>query len=329
MAVAGGLNSQMGVKAESVVGTAVTVDRFPEFGNESLKQDIERIEYMALRPTRRVLANHQWVPGRQSVSGEIELPVMNNGMALLFKHALGAVATSTPGGGTLSRDHKCTVGALDGLALTIQIGRTDTSGTTRAFTYAGCKITGWELGNDTQGQLMLKLSIDGMSETTATALATASYAAGLVPFSYTKGALTVGGSAIDVLDWSLAGENNLATERFFIRATTPGQKKEQLEGMGAREYTGTITADFESLTAYNRFVNGTEAAFTATYTGAIIEGAISYTVTVSLPCIRFDGETPSVSGPELLTQSLPFKVLDSGSADGPVVVTLRNTDTAP
>ena len=326
--VAGGLNSQLGVAEEATVGTAVTPARFYEFGNESLNLSIERIEYMGLRPTRRVLGTSNWVEGRRGVEGDVEVPVMNKGMALLFKHALGAVTTTTPVGGTTARDHKCTVGALDGKGLTVQVGRTDMTGTTRAFTYAGCKVTEWELAGSTDSQLMLKLSLDGMSETTATALAAASYPTGLAPFSYLTGALTVGGSAFDVTEFSLTGNNSLATDRYMIRATTPGSKKEQLEGAGVREYGGSLSAEFSDLTAYNRFVNGTVGALTITYTGAIIEAAIAYKVAVNLPAVRFDGETPSVSGPELLAQPLPFKVLDDNSVDGPVVVTITNTDTA-
>jgi hypothetical protein len=56
---------------------------------------------------------------------------------------------------------------------------------------------------------------------------------------------------------------------------------------------------------------------------------IPYSFTVSCPDIRFDGETPTVGGPEMLEQSLPFKVVDDSEADGPVVITVVNTDTAP
>jgi hypothetical protein len=329
MPVAGGLNSQLGYKAETTWGTAVTVDRFAEFDSESLKLDIERVEHMGLRPTRRVLGANNWQPSRKSVSGDIEKVIQTKGDALWFAHALGAVATTTPSGGSTSRSHKCTVGAIDGKGLTIQVGRTSTDGTTRAFTYAGCKIPSWEISGEENDWLKATFSIDGKSETTATALASASYPTGLSDYVWTQAVLSIAGSEVPVKGFSLSGENNLDTERFRLRSTTPAEKLEQLEGNGMREYSGSITADFTDLTAYNRFVNGTMATLTIVYTGAIIEGVIPYSFTVSCPDIRFDGETPTVGGPEMLEQSLPFKVVDDSEADGPVVITVVNTDTAP
>jgi hypothetical protein len=323
-------NPQLGIVEETTFGTPPTVTRFYDYGSASLKQDIERIEYMGLRPNRKSLGLGNWVPGRIGVTGDIELPVMNNSMALWFKHCLGSVATTTPTGGTTTRDHKCTQGTLDGKSLTIQEGIPPISGAAQAFTWSGCKIAKWGLKHDTQSQLMLTLSIDGSVESTAVGLATASYAAGLTPYAYTKGVITVAGSSFDVKDWSLDADNGLATDRYFIRSTTPGSKKEQLEAGGIREYTGSLTAEFTDTTAYNRFVNGTAAALTAVYTGATIEGALNYQITVSLGSVRFDGETPAVGGFDIVEQPLPFKVLDDPAVlDGPVVVVVRCTDTAP
>ena len=322
MAIAGGLSAQIGIAEEVTPGTAVTVDRFFEFTSESLALDIERIESAGLRPNRRVLGASDWVAGRQGVSGDIELEVQPNGFGVLLKHMLGSVATTTPGGATNARLHTASIGTLDGDSLTIQVGRTGVDGTTRAFTYAGCKINEWELAAEVDGFLMLTLGIDGMTETTGTALATASYASTNVPLAWTQGAITVAGSAFDVTSFSLEGSNNLATDRYFISATTPNTKRQQLEHE-LREYTGTIEAEFTDLTAYNRFVNGTTAAVTATFTGAIIEGALPYKVTVTIPTVRFDGETPNVGGEGIIGVSLPFKVV----ADD-MTISVQNTDSA-
>lgn len=330
MAVAGGLNSQFGLVAETTVGVGATPSRFYDFGQEGVEQTIEQIEYQALRPTRRMLADSSTVPGKTSASGDVDLPVMTKGFGLIFKHCLGAVATSTPGGGTLTRDHKCTFGALDGLSWTVQVGRTDVGGTTRAFTYSGVKVASWELTHDISSMLMLKLSLDGMAETTATALASASYPTAIVPYAFTRGVVSVAGSGFDVMDWNLKCDNKLATDRFFIRSTTPGSKKEQLEGAGMREATGNLTADFTDLTAYNRFVNGTLATLTMVYTATTaIEATFFPTLTITVDKVRFDGKTPVVTGPELLKQSLPFKVLDASAADGPIAITVRSSDTLP
>lgn len=328
MAIAGGLSAQLGLKAETTVGTAVTPDRFFEFNSESLQQEIERIESGGLRPSRRVVSKR--FAGRKGVGGDIELEITNKGQALLWKHILGSVATTTPASGTNSRDHLATVGALDGLGLTIQVGRTGTDGTTRAFTYAGCKVAAWELSGEADGIPVLSLTIDGMSETTATALATAAYPTGLEPLVFTQGTLSVGGSELLVKQFSLAGDNHLYTDRYYLTATNPGRKHEQIEGVGMREYTGSLTADFKDLTAYNLFVNKTQSSLAITYTSTTaIEGSLYYSLTVTVPAIEFDGETPTVGGAEIIEQSLPFKVIDTGNANGPVQVTVRSDDSTP
>lgn len=321
MAIAGGLSAQLGIAEEVTPGTAVTPDRFYEFNSESLALDIERIESAGLRPNRRVLGASDWVAGRQGVSGDIELEVQPNGFGRLIKHMLGSVATTTPSGATNARLHTGTIGALDGDSLTIQVGRTGVDGTTRSFTYAGCKINEWELSCSVDEFLMLTLGIDGMTETTATALASAAYPSVNVPLVWTQGAVTVAGSAFDVTAFSLSGSNGLATDRYFISATTPNSKRQQLEST-LREYTGTLEAEFTDLTAYNRFVNGTTAALTATFTGPLIEGALNYSVTITLPTVRFDGETPSVDGEGIIGVSLPFKVLSDD-----ITIAVQNTDT--
>lgn len=321
------LQDQLGIAEETTVGTAVTPTRFLDFGQESITQSIERIEYVDIRPGRRVLGSGSWVPGRVGIGGDFEMAVKNKDFGLIAKHALGNIATTTPTGATSTRDHKATVGNIDGKSLTIQVGRTGVNGVTVPFTYAGCKFDQWTLSHDTSGQLMFKATVDGMSETTATGLATASYSTGVVPWPFTKVVLSIGGTAVDVTEWDLTGNNNLAKDRYFMRGTTPGSKKEQLEGF--REYTGNVKAEWTDTTLYQRFVNGTTAALQAVYTGAVIEGALSYQLTVTLDTVRFDGTTPNVQAMGIHEQTLPFKVLDAGAPDGPVVITVRTDQTTP
>lgn len=330
MSVAGGLNSQLGLVAETTPGVATTVSRFYDFGQEGVKQTIDQIKYQALRPTRRYLGNANMVQGKIGVTGDLELPVMTKGFGLVFKHCLGTVATSTPGGATLTRDHKCTVGPLDGLAWTVQVGRTDVGGTTRAFTYSGCKVASWELKHDLNSMLMCTLTLDAMSEVTNVGLASASYPTAIVPFAFTRGVISVAGTEVPIIDWDLKTDNNLATDRYFIRSTTPATKKEQLEGAGIRTSTGNLTAEFTDLTLYNLFVSGTQSSITLVYTGTTaIESTFFPTITITIDKVVFTGETPTVDGPDLLKQSLPFEVVDATAADGPVAITVRTSDTLP
>lgn len=331
MAIVGGLSAQVGISEEVTFGTIVTPDRFHEFNSESLKQSIERIESQGLRPNRRVHATDDWVAGRVGIEGDLEIEVVNKGLGRLFKHCLGAIATSQPavGPSPLVYEHKATLGALDGKSLTVQVGRTGTDGTTRAFTYAGCKVSSWEFDIEANGLLMLKLGIDGASEATATGLASATYGTNLVPLAYTGGAITVGGTATPVKKFNIKGENSLSNERYLISATTPAQKREQLEGDDLRDLTGQLDAEFNDLVAYNRFVNGTIGNLVATFEGGVIQNAYKFAVVITLAAVRFDGETPNIDGPGIPEQSLPFKALDDGTSDSPISVVYRTSDTLP
>lgn len=328
MAAAGGINSQLGYAEEVTPGTAVVVSRFGEYDRETLTQDFERVEHTGLRTGRRVLGANNYAVGRETAAGDIEMVLQNLGQAVWFKHMLGAVATTTPGGGTLSRSHKCTVGAIDGKSLTVQVGLADDGGTSRTKTLAGCKIAKWTIGGKENEHPMLKLSLDGMSSTTATALATASYPAGLADYFSTQTVVKIAGSEVDCSEWEISGDNGLALERYYMRSTTPGQKKEQLEGDALRSMEGKLTLAFPDLTAYNRFVNNIQATLQITLTGSIIEGAIPHKIDLLAAAVRFDGDTPTVDGVGLIPIEMKFKIVDTIAADGPLVATIVNTDTA-
>lgn len=324
MAIRSGLAAQLGHVAESTYGTGVTVTRFTEFVDESLKLESERMESTALRAGRRVQRLDRWAVNKKGVSGDITYEVASKGFGLLLKHALGSLAITTPGGATTTRLHTVTLGDPWGLSMTVQVGRPDVGGTVQPFTYLGCKVTEWELSLEVDGPLMLKLTYDGRDEVTGTALATATYAASDELLWYTGATLTVGGSAVPVKKVMLKGTNGLKTDRYFINGSS--LKSEPIAGE-LSEITGEIECEFNGLTDYNRFVNGTTAALVFTAEGSTIETTHKFGLTSTLPAVRFDGDTPNVNGTDITMLSLPFKVLDNGT-DPPVSLAYKTTDIA-
>jgi hypothetical protein len=238
-----------------------------------------------------------------------ELP--NTDIAVFFKHAFGAVSTSGAG----PYVHTFTPGDLTGDSLTIQVGRPASTGTVHPFTYAGCKIATWEISASVGDIAMLNFSVLGMTETTATALASASYDSTWEPFVFTEASLTIAGSAAGtVKDLTLSGDNALTLRHRLGSATS----KEPLE-IGLRTYEGTITTDFDALTHYDLFVAGTEAALVATFDNG--------TETLVVTCnIQFVGETPELSGFDLLEQNLPFRMISSTSDAAAITAVLTNSE---
>lgn len=314
MTTAAGIDAQIGYAAEGSYGTYTAPTRFMEFNDESLKFERERIESGGIRAGRRTL--HRWAPGVQRVTGDINQEFGPQGAALWLEHCFGT--RNTTGSGD-PYTHTYTPGALDAKSLTIQVGRPNIAGTVVPFSYTGCVITDFEFTAALNAYLMLKTSIYGANETTAETLGTASYATAFSPFVFTQGVIAIASSEYEVSAASLGAANARKTDRHFMRSTTPEQPKIALEN-GLREYTGSLTSDFVSTTAYNRFKNGTEAALTLTFTQSA-DRTLTFTMNV-----RYDGDTPVIKGREVPEQTLPYKCVSGTSDAAAITAVLKNAD---
>lgn len=315
MALRTGLAAQLGVVDETTYGTPVTVSRFFDFNSESIKLDLRRIASSGIRANRYNRARSgAYGSHKAGAAGTVELEVLDKGFGFWLKHMLGAVATTGAGD---PYTHTGSLGDLAGDSFTLQVGRPDVSGTVRAFTYHGGKVAAWTLACANDGLLVCSLDVDFEDEDTDTSLAVASYPSGAIPHVFTGGTITVGGSSADVLSMEVRGDNGLKRDRYFLRNS--GLKKEPLQT--GTELSGTLTAEFEGLTHYNRFRNTTEAAFTATFATST---SPAHDLVITLPLVRFDGETPSVGGTDVLQQSLPFVALDDGAT-----IAYRTADSTP
>lgn len=313
--LASGLAGQIGFAAESTYGTFVAPTRFLELNSSSIKYERERIESQGIRAGRRVL--HRWTGGVQRVAGDVEFEMAPQGFGLLWLNILGANTTT----GSNPYTHTMTPGDLSGKSLSVQVGKPDIGGVVRVFSYLGCKITGAELSAAVNEYAMMNLSFYGNHLDTSQTLGTASYPANLTPFDFTKGTVTLAAAGFDVKEFSLSIDNGLAVDRHFLRTTTPERSKEPLEN-NRRSVTGSLTADFTDLTAFNRFVNGTEAALVLTF-----DAGASAKTTITMN-VRFDGEDPEL-GQELLEQPLPFKAVSATSDAAALTVAVVNADTTP
>ena len=322
-----GLYSQFGMVAESTVGTYAAPTRFLEHRSEGLQLTIDRIESQSLRTGQRFQRAGRWIPGRHQVNGPAVFEVQDRGFGLLLAACFGGGtwAMTTPSGGTNTRDITISAGTNYGRAMTIQVGRPDVAGTVNPFSYLGAKVAEASLSSEVDGHLLLEPTFVAHAEVTTQTLATASYPATQLPLSWVGGTFSLAGSALDVKEFSFNVNQGLFTERYFQRSTGGSLMKEPIEAQMA-EVTGSFTTEFESLTQYNRYVNGTEATLAGTWQGTTIEGTLTYQVTVGMSAVRFDGETPTVGGPDILEQTVQFKALASGTLS-PYTMVYRTTDT--
>ena len=326
MAIRSAIAAQLGAVAEDTWGTYKAPTSFIEFTDESLALSIERIESAGLRANNRVLRTDRWAAGQRRIEGTISFEAPSKGLGLWLKNALGSSTITTPSGGTNSRLHTHVLGDPYGQGLTIQVGRPDASGTgvVQPFSYTGCKVDQLTLSNSVDEFLMVECEIVGQNETTSQSLASASYPSSVQLFNWTQGVITIGGSSVGVVtDISVTVANNHKSDRYFLGAATMSEPI--IAGM--TEITGTMTVEFDGLTNYNRFVNGTIATVVAKWTAATaIESTFFPYVEVTLDSVRFDGATPAVGGPDVISVELPFKALNDGT-DQPITIVTQTTDT--
>ena len=302
-----GIAGSIGFAEETTWGTHAVATRFYEISSESLQQQISRIESPALRQNRPFTATDRWTPGTKSVSGDISLEMRNKGMGLFLKQMLGTAAGPVTDGA--GYQHTFTPGDLSGgQSLSAEIGRPFIDGTVKAYLYSGLKVSSWTLSNAVDGLLELQMSMDGKIEDTSGSLAGVSYPAADEMYTYMQGTVVIGGTTYPLNSWTLTGNNALKVDRYKINGSQ--YKLEQIVN-AFREYSGSVEMDFIDQTLYSDYVNGSLATITITYqTTTTYDTAKPYKFVITLQNCRFDGTTVNITGPDVLTQTLPFKCLD-------------------
>jgi len=241
----------------------------------------------------------------------------------------------------------CDVGEFVSLGLTIaamsEIGyRTVTDGVTTSGSAAVTSVTASFTADDvgkpisgtgipaattilsvqsaTAATLSANASASGTSITftLGIALASASYSAGLKPFAYHQGSISLGGSAVSVSKLKLGMKNGLATDRFFIGSRYRKVPREA----GLHELTGTLDMEWEGTTQYLRFLRETEHALAVRFTHT---GGEYLDLTMN---VRIDGETPVVKDRSIVPQSIPVKAVGTTDAAA-LAVTYVTTDATP
>lgn len=325
------LDFQLGVADEGATyATTTTPTRFFDtFRNpDGISMEWGRVESEGMRPGQRTARSDRFAPYPMGASGDLEVEVLTKGFGFWLKYMLGSVATVAGAAGEVNT-HTATMGDLQGKSFTAQIGRPfNPSGVVQAFTYPGGKVTSWELSNSVEEMLVCTLSCDFQTEDVATALAVASYPTGANSLSWAGGVVTIGGTAFDASEVSVSVNNNMKTDRRYIRGNA--LKREPIEGM--REVEFSLTAAFDSLVQRNRVASasasGAVAAIVGTWTGPVQEGtSTTPLLRVTVPAGRFD-EFSLSGGPDPMEQELTGKGLWNGTAS-PVTIEYLTMDATP
>jgi hypothetical protein len=343
VATGSGLDAQFGFKAETTWGTAVTVDKFLEFNSESLNMEPTFLEPTGLRPGVKHKRASRVRISRRSVSGDVEMEVVTQGMGTIWKHILASGTGSTPVqmASTTAYQQIHTPGGFVGFGLTMQIGRPQpVDGVVKPFTYAGCKVSSWEFALSDSEVPTLTLTVDGRQEATATALATASYTAGATVFDFSQATLELGGTASTasglttvasgtavatiIREIHISGETPMANERFGLG--NAGLKAEQLEN-DTPTITGTLSAEFNKAERYDVFTAGTAQPLVLRLEGEEVDGGNLNTLEFLMPAVIFKQAQPQVDGPDIVAMDVDFEAYSNGT-DPVIQIMVISADTA-
>lgn len=325
----GALDQQVGIVNEVTYGTSVVVTKFYEFNQEAITETEGRTEGDPLRVGTFTKRSDRFTPYFSGAAGSLQMDVMTKGFGYWLQHMLGTTVTTGPAE-TSVYTHTGTMSDLIGKFFTLQVARPfHPSGTVQAFTYSGGKVTKWQLSNSVDGNLVADLDVDFQQVATATALATASYPAGMENFTWAGGQVTVAGANFDITELSVAGDNGLDVGRRQIRANT--LKKEPTGGR--RDVTWSMKADFQDLTqrtlVHSATAAGALAQIVATWNGPTLLGSTLFPkLTLTIPAARFDSWKAANDKPQGLDQDLSGVGLYNGT-NSPVTIAYSSGDVTP
>lgn len=330
-----GLSAQIGLAAESTVGTAVTVTKFYEFLSEEFQYVPTWLDGEGLKANQQYQRIARTVISRHSVSGGFTVEHSDQGgMGLLWKHALGSTISAPTNITGTAYKQILTPNTKAGLGFTVQVGRPQPDTTVRPFTYRGCKTSEWEFSCADGAIAALKLTMDGFQEDTATALASASYTAGAGVFNFadatnfkiggtpsTSGGETTvaGGSTVATLakQVTITGSTPLASERYGLG--NAGIKKEQIEN-DIPMITGSLGAEFTQRTEfYDLLKTNTTTTLQLDFSHGDAGSGNPYLLSFIFPAVKIRSGSMNVGGPDIVPQTIDFKAYDDGTGTNPVM----------
>lgn len=335
MAIGAGLAAQVGIANETTPNTPVAVTTFTKFLTETLEARPNFVQGAGLggallieEAARRYLVS-------QDAGGGVTFEVPNKGLGKWMQAMMGSYSTATTQlGASAAYQQIHNVGSTDGKSFTLQKGIPDIAGTVNPLTLAGCKVMDWTLTSSPNAIATLALTIDAQSVQPtgagALGLQTASYSASTALYTFnelqaqTFAAYTTAAglwtptspTEYKIRNLTLKGGQPKDNTRWVSNTTT---KAEQVVN-NWQPVTGTLDIDFgvgaSAMAWYNQFVGNSSIGLQLTFTGPLIASTYFNTLQFTMPAIFLEqGTTPQVSGPGVVSASIPFTALSDASGN--------------
>lgn len=315
-----GVKSWISFEDEVTYGTEVgTSKEYLRIRDESMKLDVVPTEFPGMSEQVVQIYN-----SRDVVGGTISPELHYVGWGRLLRHIMGGYVyqVDTPVAG--ANTHTFTMADALPTGFTLEDCKGDIP-TNDVFAYKGCKVNQAAFAMEQDDLLRCVMTLIGQSETPDVARFGAPSYPSYVPILWhNTGRVTqptIAGSALDLKGFSLTINNNLTDDRFLL-----GKQIKEPIRKGRRVVEGSVTAEFENLTHYNKYKDGTTGTLTIPIESEqIITGATIYSMTINATGCHLTGETPVVADDGPMDQTLNFKLFASASE---LTITIVNDDTS-
>lgn len=338
------LDASIGIKKETTFGTAVTVDRFPEFIGESLGYQDSYVQSAGRRVGSRMGRSAGRVLAKKAAGGSVQLEAVTKGLGLWLNAALGGTptVTETADTGVYQQVHTpSTSGPKE--SYTLQKGVVPVGGgSVQAYTFPGSVCESLELDFTSD---ILKITTEWMSREviTSEAYAAPSYVVGAEPLAFIHGEIVIGGTftkptttalasssasaAVDIKGGTISIKNNLDGDGYNMGGA--GKRRRTSEN-GELTVTGNLQVELTDTTLRNALLNQTRMALLLTFTHPTTIGASSHPVLqVAIPVIVFNSDIPQDNQGKPIVTSMAFEAKDGlASGTAPIYFVYVSTDSA-
>lgn len=316
-----GSQGQLGYKVETAYGTAVVVDTFlPVVLPVGLKPTVAMLESQARVPGRISAQTSQNVAYDGGGDGAITFELTRSDLLKWLRWAIGDEPTSAAQGGTAAYLHTfeknlaAAAMSIAGTSMTLQTGVPMSGGGVEPFTFAGCMCPSWEVNADADSIAQIVFNVDANSAVHTTDLATPTYPATHVPFSWRSAAV------VKRAGTTLPG---VRSAKFSCENSITGAERHLFDGTGKRaqpKFNSNVVAQLELeiepsalATTYDDWTTNTGRAWVYEFVGALAAVGYYYTFRITIADGYIQGEAPDLSSEELLTHSLTILANDNGT----------------
>lgn len=311
-----------GKEADPDWGVAVAVAKFSEVISMDIKSTVERQE----SPSTRGLSERRRQDFLKTWAGSFETEFVYEGLEQLLEQLFGLAATAVLNASPTAKTHTFTLADAVPEGLTFEAYRGDA---TAAMTnkYAGGKITSATFSYSPNDPLKVTWNVAGKVETfvDGTTIVYPDYSGSLLAKGHQ--ATCEFDDSVEAIDsFELTIDNGLDVGKRVLGS----QFIDEPIRSGRRKVTGTLTADWVDKVNYLKFLNGTATKLEIILTGPPMASDTDedFRLQFTMPKVQFDGETPAISGPGIVKQTLPFFALATGTGASDTVLAELDNETA-